>query len=290
MSSQSSTEKIRERVRQSVLDANTKEPNVREAMLDVLRCIPKEESVTVFMSGGIDSHLCLFACIELGLNPTVTSFTLDTHESADFKSARHAADVFNLPFQPVILDSSEKHIKKWVRFATSKLGLTTKSSIECSWPLYIGIRSVKQKHLIFGLGGDSYFLMSKSASMHCKDLVAESRRRAFRRPLVQNDLVKRECFRRDKVAHLPFFEFGRMYTELQGATDFAKINSPQKSFYNLAYPELRKKCKVRGHQNFQLGDSNISGIFTERLLKSDWNTRNLKSVVGIYNDIISGKL
>ncbi len=287
-----STEKMRAKVRSAVTASHASPVDVRKAAMDTLHWIPKDEPVIVFMSGGIDSHVCLFACIDLGLNVSIASFTLDTHESADFKSARHAAEAFGLEFYPIVLDTSEAHLKKWVKFAIKRLGLTGKSEIECSWPLYTGINSVKgkAKHLVFGLGGDSYFLMSKSYSMHCKDLVMEVRRKAFRRTLSQNELVKREAFKRGMYAHLPFFEFSRMYSELQMETDFKKINAPQKSFYNKAWPEYRKRCKVRGHQNFQLGDSNISGIFAERLLVSDWNTRNLRSVVGIFNDVIAGKL
>ncbi len=285
-----STKAIRAKVRAAVLDSHNTPPDMRKALMDTLCWIPKGDSVTVFMSGGIDSHACLFACMALGLNVNILSFTLDTHESTDFKAAKHAAETFGLEFTPVILKTDEAHLKNWVRFAIHKLGLPSKSSIECSWPLYCAIQTIKGKtdHIVLGLGGDSLFLMAKSVSMHCKDLVMESRRKSYRRSLVQNELVKREAFKHGIYAHLPFYEYGRVYAELQAATDYKKINSPQKSFYHQAFPEYRKLCKVKAHQNFQLGDTNISGIFSDVLLKSDWNTRKLKSVVGIYNDVRDG--
>ncbi|AQT28504.1 hypothetical protein YOLOSWAG_17 [Erwinia phage vB_EamM_Yoloswag] len=288
----STTAAMREKIRAGVIESHNKPVDMRQALMDTLAWIPKDDQVTVFMSGGIDSHACLFAAIDLGLKVNVLSFTLDTHESADFKSARHAAEVFDLKFIPIVLPTNEQHLKSWVKFAVHKLGLSNKSEIECSWPLYSAIRALEQmgetKHIVLGLGGDSYFLMAKSASMHCKDLVLEQRRKATRRVLSQNTLVKREAFARGIYAHLPYYELGRVYAELQMETDFKKINSPQKSFYNQAFPEYRKRCKVRGHQNFQLGDTNISGIFSEVLLKSDWNTRNLKAITGIYNDVAAG--
>lgn len=288
----STTAAMREKIRAGVIESHNKPVDMRQALMDTLAWIPKDDQVTVFMSGGIDSHACLFAAIDLGLKVNVLSFTLDTHESADFKSARHAAEVFDLKFIPIVLPTNEQHLKSWVKFAVHKLGLSNKSEIECSWPLYSAIRALEQmgetKHIVLGLGGDSYFLMAKSASMHCKDLVLEQRRKATRRVLSQNTLVKREAFARGIYAHLPYYELGRVYAELQMETDFKKINSPQKSFYNQAFPEYRKRCKVRGHQNFQLGDTNISGIFSEVLLKSDWNTRNLRSITGIYNDVAAG--
>lgn len=286
----SSTQAIRERVRAGVLEAHNTGPDVRTAMMETLKWIPKDDQVTVFMSGGIDSHACLFACLDLGLKVNILSFTLDTHESTDFKAARHAAEEFGLEFIPLILPTNEAHLKSWVKFAIHRLNLPSKSSIECSWPLFSAIREIegKTKHIVLGLGGDALFLMAKSVSMHCKDLVMECRRKATRRSLVQNELVKREAFARGIYAHLPYVEFGRVYSELQMETDYKKINTPQKSFYNQAWPEYRKRCKVKAHQNFQLGDTNISGIFSDVLLKSDWNTRKLKSVVGIYNDVRDG--
>lgn len=288
----SNTANIKKKVRAALLESHAKPVDMRQALMDALAWIPKDDQVTVFMSGGIDSHAALFACIDLGLKVNVLSFTLDTHESSDFKSAKHAAEVFDLEFIPIILPTNEKHLKSWVRFAIHKLGLKNKSEIECSWPLYYSIRHLENqtKHIVLGLGADSYFLMAKSVSMHCKDLVLEQRRKATRRVLSQNTLVKREAFRRGIYAHLPYYEFGRVYAELQMETDFAKINKPQKSFYNQAFPDYRKKCKVRGHQNFQLGDTNISGIFSDVLLSSDWNTRDLKATIGIYNDVAAGLL
>lgn len=284
------TRKMRERTREKIFAVCERPPDVRKVMRDVLGWIPKDDPITVFMSGGIDSHVCLFGCLDLGLNVSCTSFTLDTHESSDFKAAKHAAGIFGLDFHPVILDSSEEHLKKWVRFAVHKLGIKNKSALECSWPLYMAIRQTEAKHIVLGLGGDSHFLLAKSRAMHCRDIVAETRQHAFRRALQQNDLVKSEACKRGKYAHLPFFDMGRMYAELQNETDYEKINSPQKSFYHQAYPEYRKLCKVKQHQNFQLGDTNIAKNFSDKLLASDWNVRNSKSVVGIYNDVIAGRI
>jgi len=287
------TNKMREIARRKIFVANEPPVDAGQAVMDTMRWIPKKNPVTIFLSGGIDSHICLFAALELGLNINIASFTLDTHESSDFKSAKHAADIYNLPFHPIYLKSDLEHLKKWVLFAVNKLKQTSKASIECAWPLYMGLRAMegKTKHVVFGLGGDSYFLMAKSQSMHCKDLVVEARRKSFRRVLDQNDLIKREAFKRGMFAHLPFFDDGRMYAELQFETDYAKINSPQKSFLNLAFPEHRKRCKVRGHQNFQLGDTGISDIFAKRLLDSDWNPGGkFKSVVGVYNRVVRGEI
>ena len=50
-----------------------------------------DRSCSVLMSSGIDSHSVLFSCLDAGLKPVITSFTLDDRESRDFRAARHAA-------------------------------------------------------------------------------------------------------------------------------------------------------------------------------------------------------
>ena len=291
MSRSETTNKIGQIRRQKVLDSYAREPNIRQALLDTMEFIPKDQKVCVFLSGGIDSHVILFAAMESGLDVSTTSFTLDTHDSTDFKIAKATSEEFKLDFNPVRLDSSEKHLKKWVRYATGTLGLDSKSSIECTWPLYVTILANKdKKHLMMGLGGDSYFLLAKGYSMHCRDMVAEVRNKAFRRSLIQNSVVKNLAFRNEQVVHLPFFELGRVYTELENTTDYSKLNTPQKSYYHSAFPELRKRCKIRAHQNFQLGDTCISKNFSDKLLNSDWNTRNSKAIIAIYNDVIANKV
>jgi asparagine synthetase B (glutamine-hydrolysing) len=264
--------------------------DLREAIKDTLRCIPPEQSTTVFMSGGLDSHACLFAAMDLGLNPSVVSFTLDTHESTDFKSARFAAEVFGLDFQPVILDSSEAHIKKWVRYATSKLGLKKKSEIECCWPLFMALRQTKATHILMGLESDVYFASAKRPSMHAKDCLHLQRRSAFRQGRLQNDFVKQQAFKLGKYVHLPFIENGRIYVEMQTSLNHKELNTPQKRLLREAFTEEIEKCQVGKHQNFQLGDTNIASNFSDKLLNSSWNKAKHKSVVAIYNRVFSGEL
>lgn len=287
------TQKMRAKTRGKVKELSETPTSVKNALMDTLRWVPKEDPITVFLSSGIDSHACLFACLELGLNVSALSFRLDTHESTDFKLARDTAQRFNIPFHEVKLNSDVDHLKKWVLFAVNKLGAEGKSSIECMWPLYCSVKkahAVGAKHIVAGMGGDNFYLLAKKVAMHCQDLVPEVRRIVFRSESDQNSLLKRMAFQHGMYAHLPFYEFGRVYAELETDTDYVKINSPQKAMTNQAWPELKKLCKVKPHQNFQLGDTNISGIFADKLLASDWNTRGLKSVVGIYNDVAAGLL
>ncbi len=287
-----STVKIRKRVMAKLDNSMDRPVDIVKATTDTMLWIPKEDPIAVFLSAGIDSHICLFACMELGLNVSVTSFTLEGHESTDFKAAKHAAEEFGLDFHPVYIKTDTEYLKRWVKFAVHKLGMRSKPEIECSLPLYLSIKQLagEFKHITLGLGSDLYFLMGKTATMHFKDRVAEYRRAAFRLVPAQELMVKREAFKRGMCTHYPFYDLGRVYVEMQTSTNYKELNTPQKAVLHNAWPEWRARSKVRPHQNFQLGDTGISSIFSEKLLPSDWNVRGLKSVKGIYNDVISGKL
>lgn len=287
------TKKMKAKIAERARRAWERPANLKQALMDTMAWVPKDQQITVFLSGGIDSHACLFACLELGLNVNVVSFTLDTHESTDFKTARNTARIFDLPFFPVRLKTTEEHLKKWVLYAVQELGLDSKSNIECMWPLYGAIKmaaKIGSKHVVCGMGADPLFLMAKDVSMHGQPFVKEIRRAGYRVRNTQRELLKRLSFDLGMYAHAPYNENGRVYAEILRETDWKVLNTPQKALLNQAWPELKKMCKVRAHQNFQLGDTNISGIFSDRLLASDWNVRNLKSVVGIYNDVVSGAI
>ena len=124
-----STKKIRKAYRQEIRHNCTKPADMKQALISTLRPIPLEQSTSIFMSSGMDSHSVLWAMLELGHKPIITSFTLDTHESTDFKAAKHAAEVYGLEFNPIILDSSEAHLKQWLKYAVNNLGLVKKSTI-----------------------------------------------------------------------------------------------------------------------------------------------------------------
>lgn len=68
------------------------------------------------------------------------------------------------------------------------------------------------------------------------------------------------------------------------------MNKPEKALLRNAYPELSAKCKIKRHSALQLGDSGIAQHFADMLLNSELNTKGFKSVVGIYNGLVSGEI
>jgi len=285
-----STKKMREKFRQELEDNCSRPADMKMALMSALRPIPTTQSTSVFMSSGMDSHAVLWAMLALGHRPLITSFTLDTHESTDFKAAKHASEVYGLEFNPVILNSSEKHLKSWVKHAVGKLGLIKKSSIECIWPMMQAVRNCPAKHIVVGFDSDIYFATAKKPSMHAKDIVKKYWQSNFRGDVkIQNTFFQNLAYKKDKIFHIPFTTC-RVWAEMLSVGTYEEMHKPQKRQLREAFADDLKKCIVKPHQNFQLGDTNIADNFSDKLLSSDWNIRNSKSVVAIYNDVRLGKI
>lgn len=259
--------------------------NVHDALLDELRFVRDSgKRAAVFLSGGVDSHSVLFALIELGVPVTAYSFTLDTHESRDFKIAKKTCETMHVPFVPVILSTDVAKLKKYVIYVVKKLGAYKKVDIECLWPMLSTLKQVEEEFVITATSADSHFALSKKACMHYKDKVDYYRTIVFKKANTGQRLhMKSECAKLGKTYFTPY-DTTRMCSELYGYT-WDELNKPkQKNPIRIAFPDQFERCKVTQHTNLQLGDSGIAKHF-EKLLETDLNTRNYKSVIGVYNEL-----
>lgn len=264
-------------------------PNLRSALFDELSFIKaSKQSAAVLLSSGVDSHSALFALMELKIPVTCYSFTLDNHESRDFKYARATCETLDIPFVPVYLNTSLDHLKKFCLYAV-KVGAKSKTDFECMWPMTVAMRKAAEPFVISATSADSHFALSKKANMHYKDRVDYYRMVVFKKPNTgQRILLKSEAARLGKTYFTPF-DTTRICGELYGLS-WDELNKPQqKQPIRDAFPEYFNKIKTTVHTNLQLGDSKIAEHF-KILLDSDWNSRGLKSVKGIYNDLVNGKI
>lgn len=274
-----STKRIKENVRSKF--AAKIVPNVAQALLDEIKCYPKDD-VAVLLSSGIDSIAVLQAAITAGLNPVAYSFTLKGHESTDFKLAKHNAKALGVPFVPVYLPRSDKHLRRYIKAAIFKYGLTGKSDIECCWPMLYTMRRVTQRCILSGIGSDTYFVTSKQGMMHLRDMVDRFRAHNWRKSNMQRSTFKRICAMRGQIYHSPY-ESPRFWAEVHDALDFDLLHKPEKRLLREAFPDLMQKCKVKNHTNLQLGDSGIAKHFERLLDMPDMNPNGGKSVVSVYN-------
>ena len=265
-----------------ILQSN--ELNVHDTLIALTNQLEAEE-VAISLSSGIDSLSVLYALLECNKRVTVYSFTLEDRESRDFKEAKETAEKLNLSFVPIILPIDVKTLKRDVCRLHTDYGCIKKTDYVCSWPYLYLTNKVKEKVLATGMAADGHFCISKKGMIHYRNDIITFRKNYFSNPsrcqLPQRTKMASEC---GIQLFEPYLD-NAMYEYLLNST-WDECNKPQQKM------PIRRAFNyehMHNHTNFQLGDSGISEHF-EKLLKTDWNTHNYKSVVGIFNLVNKGEL
>lgn len=263
----------------------------------------KSKDVSIMLSSGVDSHACLFAALEAKKNVTVFSFCLDDRESKDFKVARETAKTFGLNFIPVSLSTDLQAMKSYLtdlyKLSTLVNIHVNKSSVECLYALFRAFDEIVKTECsatILGLGGDLPFAMLRSQRKKI-----DNYEKGVIDPYVESVVVNKNdvqtlminaYLKHKKANHKVYTPFHTLefISTIRGMHPDDGNKPIQKAPVRLAFFDYFEKTNVLVHQSFQKGDSGISDHFSSILLSSDWNTRKLKSVVGIYNDLETGVL
>lgn len=279
---------------------------IRKHMVQHVAAVPVKK-MAVLLSAGVDSHACLFAAMEAGKQITCYSFTLEDRISTDYHVARDTAKTFGLPFVGIKLPVDLATLKTYLVDLYQTYSQTAyqgkpvhvnKSSVECMWPLYTALTEIilDNAGTVFGLGGDTFFcqMRSQKKRLHEYEMVKEE----YCVSVVDKEydvqtLLLRSWFQHHAPRHhlVAPFHTRKMFKIFEGMHPFDEGCKPiQKAPVRFAFWPQFARTQVRVHQSFQKGDSGISDHFDRMLIHSDWNTRGLKSVKGIYNDLESGEL
>tara|TARA_Y100000114_G_scaffold135117_1_gene135778 strand:- start:806 stop:1600 length:795 start_codon:yes stop_codon:yes gene_type:complete len=258
---------------------------IRTIIEEKIRLIPDNE-IGIAFSGGIDSLSILFSSLDLNKKVTLYSFTLDNHISTDFSIAKRFAKFYEVNFKPIFLPTNIEKIKETLLFL-NKLGAEKKTDYVCSFPMYFIYKNMKENTLVNGLGADGHFCISKKGMIHYKNKIQEFRDILFSNPNYAQKQINLEMARYFKKQTI----FPYLDIKMIEAFKFKKwneINKPRQKQATLdSYSDYFKKIKVRNHTNLQLGDSRIQTNI-EQLLATNWNSKNYKSIVGIFNEINRG--
>ena len=262
-------------------------PNVHKVLMQYAQSI-KNKNVAVLLSGGIDSASIMFSLLEAGKIVTAYSFMLDGRMSTDFKLARRNAEIFGCAFIAVFLPTDIAMLKDDC-LQLHALGARSKTDYECSWPMMYSYSQIKEQTIASGMAADGHFCISKKGMLHWRNRIDAFRLALYSNPAyAQKPIHDRLAAIHNKQVVMPYLT-KEMQAEFIGTT-WDNINRPkQKQPILDAFPKQFKKIQVKPHMNLQLGDSRIAAHF-ERLLQTDYNAHNGKSVVGIYNRINSGKI
>jgi asparagine synthetase B (glutamine-hydrolysing) len=279
---------------------------IRKHMVEHIAAVPARK-VAVLLSAGVDSHACLFAALEAKKQVTCYSFTLDDRISTDYHVARQTARTFGLPFVGIKLPTDLRTLQTYLWDLYNVYSKTAykggslhvnKSSVECMWPLYSALNEVVQENTatVFGLGGDTFFcqMRSQKKRLHEYEKVKEEYCvNVVDRKIDIQTLLLQSWFDYHAPKHhlVAPFHTRRMFKIFEGMHPFEEGCVPiQKAPVRFAFWPQFSQTDVRVHQSFQKGDSGISDHFSKMLVGSSWNTRELKSVKGIYNDLEMGLL
>lgn len=265
---------------------------VRECLLNAVKPFRKEKHA-VLLSSGVDSHSVLFSMLELGMKPVCYSFTLDNHESLDFKVARQTAKTFGLKFVPIYLSTDPEKIKAGLFDVLQTMQPKVGAAMECLYAFKIAIDTIKEKRIAAGLGADVYFVLSKMGCVYYKDNADGYRLPKFKAdqgPDSQLSKLKAYCESQGKVWFSPW-QTKEMLREFL-LTSWTEVNKPkQKNPVHAQYPEYMKQVKTYPHTNLHLGDSGIQKSFKILLQDEAWNPGNkFKSMKGVYGRMRKGEI
>lgn len=243
----------------------------------------------VLLSGGADSHGVLFALLEMGRNVHIYTCCLEDRESRDFRIAQRTAEVFNLPFTPVILSTDLTQLEYDIRKNVRDMDLKSKVETEALWALRKACETITQKNIVGGLAAGIYFCLTKTGSIHYKEnRIDEYRTMKFEEKSnygSQDKKMKRLCETMGKKWISPWVTRG-MLNEFLG-TSWDDVNKPrQKEPIRRDFEEYFSKIKVPNATDMHKGDSGISDLFEQLLDNPKLNPEHkYKSVIGIYNRI-----
>lgn len=281
------------------------------AFAETVAASPHADSMAVALSGGVDSCACLAALLEVGMRPTVVSYSPRTHESTDFQMARQTAQNLGLDFVPARITMSFGVLNEYAHVVAG-LGYGSKVQMESLTPM-VGISRAAAKAGITGLltgdQSDGYFSLSRGASSG-QGLKGELAAHLFPGKLSQDtdsrriDANRIAYYARDKscsgavaevcalvgiTAGFPFRD-KKIYEAFLGST-WSEVNRPRiKEPIKLAWGHWFGPDQIvhmRHNQNLHKGDSHFGDTFASIMHQGH---PGFNSNVGLYRAMVRGEI
>ena len=253
-------------------------------------------TVHVATSGGMDSSALVVAAMEIGVEPIVTSFTLDDRESSDFIAARKLAKYFDLKFVPVFVPTDSEFVVKSTLDNMARYKLRKKAEIEGLYPMIYMISylsTIGCSNLLSGHGADGMFCLSKRGMIHFRKDIETLQ--GYRRSMMgfdsdgkggplglQRKTHYKACENFNIKYHDPYWN--KIIYDTFFNCSWEELNKPkQKQPLRSAFPEL-DLLNIKNHVNLQLGDSGIREIVGKSM--QDRFAPKSKSAVSAYNAVV----
>lgn len=249
----------------------------------------QEKTFAVLLSGGYDSRFILYACLDLGIPVGCCySFSLEDMISTDAKLAEEICKIENIPFKRIRIPVKADLVIQTMELLAKQYKCRKKTEFECTLPMYYIFESVKEDVILRGNCSDNYFALDRQYALHFKNL--EDGLTKFKEKLFSEDNIDQKlqiellCESFSKLAFDPF-DTESVFKSFSNTT-WQELNTPH--IKGPLYSRFQEKFDAvkTYHANYQCGDTGIRELCADVLLKSRYNTKNFKSVVGCYNEIV----
>lgn len=252
------------------------------------------------LSGGVDSATLLAAQMELGGKPLCVTFTIGGRLHDDAKMALRMADRYELDIDIVKLDPSKAALVSDIRRVMKIRKTAKKASIQCSQPIMHIADRLKDLGFDRAMVGTGAVCLDDKRVAILVSQQGEEAAREYRRSKLEDRYT--DCgtghmhgIARDLGVCLEEPYSDEPLRSFALALDFAELNRgpegpKQKGIAIRAFPEFWSTPGFWRRNSPLQVNSGIREWHDQLLDDPAFNTRGLKSVVGIYNDMIAGKV
>jgi len=255
----------------------------------LLETIEPHRKKPLLLSGGVDSATLLAALLELGERPECYTFRLGATDSTDVRVARRICKDWNLKIHVLKIERSLDVLVSDVRQVIKLLNTSKKASVQCAQPIMYMCERMHSDGFDSAIVGTGAVVLDDKRVAILASQQGEGAARAYRAEKLNDKNTDCGTGRMHQMARLMGIELAEPYSEeplgsFALAIDYAELNRPrQKGMALRAFPEFYKRGYWRRNSSLQVN----SGVreWHDTLLKTEYNTRNSKRVVAIYNDM-----
>ena len=248
----------------------------------------RTKSFAICLSGGYDSRFVLYMCKDLQIPVICYTFLLNGVESTDFKLAKEVCNAENCKLNIVSVPTDDASVIKTMEILATDFNCRKKTAFECTYPIYYLWQNIKEDVILTANASDNYFGVTRKYALHYKHL--EDGLTKFKEDIfndLETDQLPQKYILNRKYNKIMFDPFNtkELYKVFEGTT-WNELNKPH--LKGPLYFQFRDKYDaIKPYRSsYQCGDSGVREKCEEILLNSKYNTKNYKSVVGCYNEIV----
>lgn len=272
----------------------------KRALLETMRS-RDQVHLPNFLSGGVDSATLLAAQLELGAHPVCYSFTVGGRVHDDPKVARRMCRDFGLEHVIVDIPRNQERLVADIREVIRLRRTAKKASIQCAQPImHMARRAAADGHTRALIGTGAVCLDDKRVAILWAQQ-GEEVARAYRASKLNDRHTDCGTGHMHGIARQLGVTLEEPYSDepLRShalALDYAELNRGpdgrrlQKGIAVRAFPEFwGRKGYYRRNSPLQV-NSGVREWHDTLLADPQFNTRGLRSIVGVYNDMAKGRV